>query len=124
MLMFIRCFIFEQPMILLSVKYIVTLTTNMIYKYNILNCSKPKPSLHITPEYRTYTQELRCRDRMVVGFTTTYAISAFHHYCCDFDTIKQTNTKTFYKNKPARVCTKLPYIDNRFTKCNFYQIRP
>ena len=21
----------------------------------------------------------RCRDRMVVGFTTTYAISAYHH---------------------------------------------
>jgi len=25
----------------------------------------------------------RCgRDRMVVGFTTTYAISAYHHWCC------------------------------------------
>jgi len=22
------------------------------------------------------------RDRMVVGFTTTYAISAYHHWCC------------------------------------------
>jgi hypothetical protein len=21
----------------------------------------------------------RCRDRMIVGFTTTYAISAYHH---------------------------------------------
>jgi len=42
MSMFIRCFIFEQPKIFLSVKYIVTLTTNMIYKYNILNCSKTK----------------------------------------------------------------------------------
>ena len=26
------------------------------------------------------------RDRMAVGFTTTYAISAYHHYKCEFDT--------------------------------------
>jgi hypothetical protein len=25
-----------------------------------------------------------CRDRMVVGFTTTYAISAYYHWCCEF----------------------------------------
>jgi hypothetical protein len=24
------------------------------------------------------------RDHMVVGFTTTYAISAYHHWCCEF----------------------------------------
>jgi len=24
-------------------------------------------------------------DRMLVGFTTTYAISAYHHWCCDFE---------------------------------------
>jgi uncharacterized membrane protein YuzA (DUF378 family) len=22
---------------------------------------------------------------MVVGFTTTYAISAYHHWCCEFE---------------------------------------
>jgi hypothetical protein len=28
----------------------------------------------------------RCgRDRMVVGFTTTYAISAYHHWCFEFE---------------------------------------
>ena len=27
----------------------------------------------------------RGRDRIVVGFTTTYAISAYHHWCCDFE---------------------------------------
>jgi len=27
----------------------------------------------------------RARDRMVVEFTTTYAISAYHHWCCEFD---------------------------------------
>jgi hypothetical protein len=26
-----------------------------------------------------------CRDRIVVGFTTTYAISAYHHWCCEFE---------------------------------------
>jgi hypothetical protein len=27
----------------------------------------------------------RCRVRMVVGFTTTYAINAYHHWCCEFE---------------------------------------
>jgi hypothetical protein len=28
----------------------------------------------------------RCgRDRMVVGLTTTYVISAYHHWCCEFE---------------------------------------
>jgi len=25
------------------------------------------------------------RDRMLVGFTATYAISAYHHWCCEFE---------------------------------------
>ena len=27
----------------------------------------------------------RCHDRMVVVFTTTNAISAYHHWCCEFE---------------------------------------
>jgi len=27
----------------------------------------------------------RGHDRMVVGFTTTYVISAYHHWCCQFE---------------------------------------
>ena len=27
----------------------------------------------------------RSRDHMVVGFTTTYVIGAYHHWCCGFD---------------------------------------
>ena len=27
----------------------------------------------------------RGHDRMVVGFTTSYAISAYHHWCCEFE---------------------------------------
>jgi hypothetical protein len=37
---------------------------------------------------RNITDECRgCRgrDRMVVGFTTTYTISAYHHWCCEFE---------------------------------------
>jgi len=30
-------------------------------------------------------RDLRGRDRMVVGFTTTYVICAYHHWCCGFD---------------------------------------
>jgi hypothetical protein len=26
-----------------------------------------------------------CRDHMVFGFTTTHAISAYHHYSCEFE---------------------------------------
>ena len=25
------------------------------------------------------------RDRIVAGFTTTYAVSAYHHWCCEFE---------------------------------------
>jgi hypothetical protein len=35
-----------------------------------------------------YTPMNRCsrgRDRMVVGFTTTYVISAYHNWCCEFE---------------------------------------
>jgi hypothetical protein len=27
----------------------------------------------------------RGRDRMAAGFTTVYAISAYHHQCCEFE---------------------------------------
>ena len=28
---------------------------------------------------------IRCRDRIIVGVTTTYAISAYHHWCCELE---------------------------------------
>jgi hypothetical protein len=31
------------------------------------------------------TRDCRCRDCTVVGFTTTYAISAHHHKRCEFE---------------------------------------
>ena len=35
--------------------------------------------------YLISTGGRRDRDRMVVGFTTTYAIIACHHWCCEFE---------------------------------------
>jgi len=32
-----------------------------------------------------YIRGRRGCDRMVVWFTTTYAISAYHHWCCEFE---------------------------------------
>jgi len=31
-----------------------------------------------------YTRGRRGPDRMVVGFTSTYAINIYHHWCCEF----------------------------------------
>jgi len=29
----------------------------------------------------------RGRDHMVIGFTTTYVISAYHHWSCEFESL-------------------------------------
>jgi hypothetical protein len=50
-------------------------------------------------------RDRRCRDRMVVGFTTTYAISAYHHWCCEFDFIY---TKLFSVNCNSILIAKYP----------------
>jgi dolichyl-phosphate-mannose--protein O-mannosyl transferase len=43
-------------------------------------------TLQILKELIIERERGRCgRDRMVVGFTTTYAISAYHHWCCEFE---------------------------------------
>jgi hypothetical protein len=38
-----------------------------------------------TNKNRSVGRGCRSRDRMVVGFTTTYAISAYHHKSCEFE---------------------------------------
>ena len=70
----------------------VTLLVNMIeYCRNILNqhyrkqkCSKWWSVLTLLNYWLDYWDQRGC-DRMVVGFTTTYAISAYHHWCCEFE---------------------------------------
>ena len=37
--------------------------------------------------YKDHEMGCHGRDRMVVGFTTTYAIGAYHHKCCDFESV-------------------------------------
>jgi hypothetical protein len=34
-------------------------------------------------------------DHMVVGFTTTYAISAYHHWCCEFESRSRRGTQQY-----------------------------
>ena len=36
-------------------------------------------------QYLCISRGRRGHDRMVVWFTTTYAISAYHHWCCEFE---------------------------------------
>jgi hypothetical protein len=45
-------------------------------------CCSPR---HASLKRKTKDWGRRGRDRMVVGFITTYAISAYHHWCCGFE---------------------------------------
>ena len=46
-------------------------------------CCLMKASLLHVCKKATLIRGLRDRDRMVVRFTTTYPISAYHHWCCE-----------------------------------------
>ena len=35
------------------------------------------------------------RDSMIVGFTTTYAISTYHHWCCEFESLSELGVKHY-----------------------------
>jgi hypothetical protein len=37
------------------------------------------------PTQFKYVRDCRGRYRMIVGFTTIYGISAYHHWCCEFE---------------------------------------
>ena len=41
--------------------------------------------MRMSSQDRTEKLSRRGRDRMVVGFKTTYAISACHYRCCEFE---------------------------------------
>jgi hypothetical protein len=63
--------------------------------------------------YVVYTPQLRShgRDRMVVGFTTTYAISAYHHWCCGFN---------LYQDEVYNIVIK--FVSDLLQVCGFLRI--
>jgi hypothetical protein len=41
--------------------------------------------IFFSQKIKKYSRGCHGNDLMVVGFTTTYAISAYHHWCCEFE---------------------------------------
>jgi hypothetical protein len=39
--------------------------------------------------------DCRGRDRMVVGFTTAYVLSAYHHWCCEFESLSRRGVQHY-----------------------------
>jgi hypothetical protein len=56
----------------------------------------------------------RGRDRMVVGFTTTYAIRAYHHYSCDrvgiLLMVRFTRYKIYRNGQPVRDDDRMIFV--------------
>ena len=66
------------------------LVDRVIKKINPLGLSFVQYNVLINVTYYIYNTRSLCRgrrgrDRMVVGFTTTFAISAYHHWCYEFE---------------------------------------
>ena len=56
--------------------------------------------------------EHRGRDRMGVGFTTTYAISAHHHYHCEFEL---RSSKVYAIHYVIKFASNLRYIVSQWS---------
>jgi hypothetical protein len=76
---------FNLLLLITSLWYLQSFPTTILYlNYPFdrgLTCINVYPVLL----FYIYIRGRRGRDRMVVGFTTTYAISANHHWCCLFE---------------------------------------
>jgi len=56
-----------------------------VLEHTILNLTKYS-GCEVSFIFHTFTQRIcRSRDRMVVGFSTTCAVSAYHHWCCEVE---------------------------------------
>ena len=42
-------------------------------------------TIKVNSPFNSFLRGCRGHDHMVVGFTATYAISAYHHCCCEFE---------------------------------------
>jgi len=67
--------------------YIVFLNPSFSLPWLILTCVQLSSSHQnmTCSRHDNFMLNYNGRDRMVVGFTTTYAISAYHHWCCEFE---------------------------------------
>jgi hypothetical protein len=55
--------------------------------------------MRMSSQDRTEKLSRRGRDRMVVGFKTTYAISACHYRCCEFESQSGRGVQHYVKDK-------------------------
>jgi hypothetical protein len=63
--------------------FIIYLAVNLIVKSLEINVARLRPDCFLSiPGGR------RGHDRMVVGFTTTFAVSAYHHWSCEFESFR------------------------------------
>jgi len=69
---------FNSLLITLRLAGSETKGSNLAMNYFQVSCNMYRHT------YR-YTSGHRDRDRMACGFTTTYAISAYHHWSCEFE---------------------------------------
>jgi hypothetical protein len=53
--------------------------------HNVFTSGNLHNLFHKKQKLALILRDRRGRDHMVVGFTTTYAICAHHHWCCEFE---------------------------------------
>ena len=72
------CFLLDNAMLIVFSSPVIG---NSVVRDRGKHYIKGKRSIAIlnSTKERHYSSDRRGRDRMVVGFTTTYAISAYHH---------------------------------------------
>ena len=68
----------------MSIDWLIDWSIDLCPAENKLCIFMSKPTSIIYIYVKEENWGLRGRDSMVVGYTTTYAISAYHHWCCDF----------------------------------------
>jgi hypothetical protein len=64
--------------------YVVSRSNNML-EYIIPNVKESFRNISNRLKVSKVSRDRRGRDRMVVGFTPTNAISAYRHYRCEFE---------------------------------------
>ena len=97
--------------------------TIFIHKVDFIATSKMRGSKFGQYLIRTRLKSLRgCHghDCMVVGFTTTYAISSYHYLCCEFKS-STTLHIPFLRNQclsPVKLWVRTPFMP----RCTQYNI--